>query len=309
MEIYKKILQLLFATETFAMGLNMPARTVVFDSIIKYDGNNFRTLYPTEYIQMAGRAGRRGHDTTGTVIIMCKTSVPHFNELKRMMCGKAQNLESKFKVTYSMVLNLRRINESVTVEAMMRRSFKESSLISKQNIYELELHKVEDELSKLPPLTDVQKELCDFYQAAIDYLEYLKYLKPLLFKTQNKTNQYLMPGRVLLISYASHYNKLALMLSTVQSKNKIQYRVLVLKNSETSKHVEDEPGLTFKDSEKWHDMVALTVKKMFVPVGVPSDEVLIISAWHILEITNCQIKLDCNLILANWEKRQIARFR
>jgi hypothetical protein len=47
------------------MGVNMPARTVVFDSIRKHDGKQFRTLLPAEYIQMAGRAGRRGLDSTG----------------------------------------------------------------------------------------------------------------------------------------------------------------------------------------------------------------------------------------------------
>ena len=64
--------KLLFATETFAMGVNMPARTVVFDNVRKHDGTQFRTLLPAEYIQMAGRAGRRGLDSTGTVILLCK---------------------------------------------------------------------------------------------------------------------------------------------------------------------------------------------------------------------------------------------
>ena len=73
--------KLLFATETFAMGVNMPARTVVFDSIRKHDGKEFRTLLPAEYIQMAGRAGRRGLDTTGTVIILCKNEVHAISEL------------------------------------------------------------------------------------------------------------------------------------------------------------------------------------------------------------------------------------
>jgi superfamily II RNA helicase len=49
------------------MGVNMPARTVVFDTIRKHDGTGFRNLLPAEYIQMAGRAERRGLDTTGTV--------------------------------------------------------------------------------------------------------------------------------------------------------------------------------------------------------------------------------------------------
>jgi replicative superfamily II helicase len=66
------------------MGVNMPARTVVFDNIRKHDGKQFRTLKPAEYIQMAGRAGRRGLDTTGTVILLCKAEVStHFLNLTR----------------------------------------------------------------------------------------------------------------------------------------------------------------------------------------------------------------------------------
>ena len=67
------------------MGVNMPARTVVFDTMRKHDGTNFRDLLPGEYIQMAGRAGRRGLDTTGTVIILAKGDVPEMSDLHKMM--------------------------------------------------------------------------------------------------------------------------------------------------------------------------------------------------------------------------------
>lgn len=67
------------------MGVNMPARTVIFDSIRKHDGTQLRTLLPGEYVQMAGRAGRRGLDSTGTVIVLCKGDVPETSELHRMM--------------------------------------------------------------------------------------------------------------------------------------------------------------------------------------------------------------------------------
>ena len=56
------LVKVLFATETFAMGVNMPAKSVVFNSIRKHDGKQFRVLEPGEYTQMAGRAGRRGLD-------------------------------------------------------------------------------------------------------------------------------------------------------------------------------------------------------------------------------------------------------
>lgn len=75
------------------MGVNMPARTVVFDSIDKHDGTQKRDLEPGEYIQMAGRAGRRGLDATGTVIILCKgTSPPDSTSLSRMMCVSCRML-------------------------------------------------------------------------------------------------------------------------------------------------------------------------------------------------------------------------
>ena len=84
--------QVLFATETFAMGVNMPAKTVVFDSIRKHDGVKFRELLPGEFIQMAGRAGRRGLDKTGTVIILCKADVPEFSDIEKMMTVRIDTL-------------------------------------------------------------------------------------------------------------------------------------------------------------------------------------------------------------------------
>ena len=107
------LIKVLFATETFAMGINMPARTVIFDSIRKHDGTKFRSLQTSEYIQMAGRAGRRGLDSTGTVIILCKNEVPDMGELQNIMQGKAQTLESKFRITYSMILSLLRKKDMV----------------------------------------------------------------------------------------------------------------------------------------------------------------------------------------------------
>lgn len=289
------------------MGVNMPARTVMFDSIRKYDGNNFRTLFPTEYIQMAGRAGRRGHDTTGTVIVMCRYDVPHFNDLKPMMCGEPQTLESKFKITYSMLLNLRRVNESVTVEAMMRKSFKESPLASQEATYNTELRKVERELSNLPSFTDTQKMLSTFYHVAVDYLEDVKYLNPYALESK-KSSKSLTESRVLLVSYMNHYNKLALLLKVVHHKSSTQYKVLILTNADAP----DYEAAEFKSAqahEKWCEIISLTKKNIFVPGNNLSHEVVLLSAWHILEITKCQIKIDCSLIINDWEKRQISRFK
>ena len=65
-------IKVLFATETFAMGLNMPARTVVFTQVRKWDGESHRWMESGEYVQMSGRAGRRGKDDRGICIVMVR---------------------------------------------------------------------------------------------------------------------------------------------------------------------------------------------------------------------------------------------
>lgn len=73
-----------------------------------------RYLLPGEYVQMAGRAGRRGKDKIGTVLIACWDDIPDESDLRRMLVGKAANLNSQFRLTYSMILNLLRV-EDLTV--------------------------------------------------------------------------------------------------------------------------------------------------------------------------------------------------
>uniref|UniRef100_A0A667WY24 SKI2 subunit of superkiller complex n=1 Tax=Myripristis murdjan TaxID=586833 RepID=A0A667WY24_9TELE len=151
------LVKVLFATETFAMGVNMPARTVVFDSIRKHDGTGFRNLLPGEYIQMAGRAGRRGLDATGTVIILCKTGVHDMGDLHVMMLGKPTVLQSQFRLTYTMILNLLRV-EALRVTDMMRRSFSESHRDTQA--HEKRIRQLKEKVSSLPPL-DTEGQLSD----------------------------------------------------------------------------------------------------------------------------------------------------
>lgn len=121
----RNLIKVLFATETFAMGVNMPARSVVFNSIRKHDGTQFRVLEPGEYTQMAGRAGRRGLDKVGTVIMCCfGESPPPVGILRNMLTGQSTMLRSQFRLTYNMILNLLRVEE-MSVEGMIKRSFSE----------------------------------------------------------------------------------------------------------------------------------------------------------------------------------------
>ena len=100
------LIQLLFTTETFAVGINMPACSVVFDSLRKFDGIEFRYLKAREYHQMAGRAGRRGIDTIGYVYAQIVPKYADSGEIKAVVADKIEPIESQFNLSYSSILNL-----------------------------------------------------------------------------------------------------------------------------------------------------------------------------------------------------------
>ena len=104
----KRYIKLLFATETFAVGINMPTKTVVFTSMFKFDGNGMRMLHPHEYTQMAGRAGRRGLDVEGHVIHCNNLYDSNLTSIdyNTLIFGRPQRLISKFQVSYNLILNL-----------------------------------------------------------------------------------------------------------------------------------------------------------------------------------------------------------
>jgi superfamily II RNA helicase len=98
---------MLFATDSFSIGLNCEIKTVVFTSVQKFDGEFEQFLMPHAYTQMAGRAGRRNIDTVGNVV-HCNNlfELPSITDYKQILCGKPQKMESKFHISYSMILNL-----------------------------------------------------------------------------------------------------------------------------------------------------------------------------------------------------------
>lgn len=121
----KGLIKLLFATETFAVGVNAPTKTVIFPKITKYSNNGFRLLRTDEYLQMAGRAGRRGLDLSGDVILLPTTELADFGILKKMLTGKSPSIQSKFRLNYQFILKI--INSSLhDLEAFIK-----NSLISK----------------------------------------------------------------------------------------------------------------------------------------------------------------------------------
>jgi superfamily II RNA helicase len=113
--IYKEIVErlftsgqvkLLFTTETFALGINMPAKCVVFDALRKFDGVDVNFLKTRDYLQMAGRAGRQGMDSEGLVLSRIQLEEANWAALKRITEGECEPVTSRFNLSYSTLLNL-----------------------------------------------------------------------------------------------------------------------------------------------------------------------------------------------------------
>jgi superfamily II RNA helicase len=100
------LVRLLFATETFALGVNMPARSVAFHTLRKFDGVDFATLRTRDYRQMAGRAGRQGMDRVGHVFSVVDPSRDTWRDLERLTEGEPEPVRSRFNLDYSTILNL-----------------------------------------------------------------------------------------------------------------------------------------------------------------------------------------------------------
>jgi superfamily II RNA helicase len=106
-ELYeRRLVKLLFATETFAVGINYPVRTACFESPTKYDGREFRKLKASEYFQMAGRAGRRGIDEKGTAITLVDAYFHDFGDVPSFSEESVEDLQGNFSLSMNTVLNL-----------------------------------------------------------------------------------------------------------------------------------------------------------------------------------------------------------
>uniref|UniRef100_A0AAF5D1Z4 Helicase ATP-binding domain-containing protein n=1 Tax=Strongyloides stercoralis TaxID=6248 RepID=A0AAF5D1Z4_STRER len=185
--------KVLFATETFAMGINMPTKTVIFDDIKKFDNSNKRLLTPTEYTQMAGRAGRRGLDKAGHVIILAKNKkLPDIEDLRKIMTGKSVTLSSKFKITNEMVLNVFQ-RECRSIRDFITNSFAESDTLRF-------VENIDDQIKELNGmLEEIRNDRC----APCD-------------KDENYSTRCLVQNFATLIKARQDYNRLVLEISPLQ---------------------------------------------------------------------------------------------
>lgn len=120
-----KRIQMIFATETFALGINMPARTVVLEELRKNYGSYFSAIKVRDFYQMAGRAGRRGIDIAGYVYSCIDPARLKYRDLEKIIQGQPEEIQSRLNFSYSTILSLYEIygDEILTVYSLSFQNF------------------------------------------------------------------------------------------------------------------------------------------------------------------------------------------
>ncbi|KAI0008441.1 antiviral helicase [Xylariaceae sp. FL0662B] len=189
------LIKVLFATETFSIGLNMPAKTVVFTKVTKWDGTSVRPLTPSEYIQMSGRAGRRGLDERGIVIMMIDDKMEP-ETAKTIVVGQQDRLNSAFYLGYNMILNLLRI-EAISPEFMLENcfyQFQNTAGVTSLEHELMKLTKARDEMvipdeATIKDYHSLREQISTYTKEMISDIQHPKYCL-----------EYLQPGRLVQIA-------------------------------------------------------------------------------------------------------------
>lgn len=116
------LVRVVFATETLALGINMPARSVVIENLSKFNGETHELLQPGDYTQLTGRAGRRGIDDEGVAVVLHSPYVP-FERVAAIAGAGSHPLNSSFRPTYNMAVNLIANYPREQAEDLLRASF------------------------------------------------------------------------------------------------------------------------------------------------------------------------------------------
>ncbi|KAI0308064.1 antiviral helicase [Multifurca ochricompacta] len=284
------LVKVLFATETFAMGVNMPAKSVAFSGIRKHDGRNFREILPGEYTQMAGRAGRRGLDTTGTVIIVASDELPEQPTLQHMITGKPGKLASQFRLTYNMILNLLRV-ETLKVEEMIKRSFSENA--SQQLLPDQQKRILENEktLSSLPKL-DCETCLGDINRC-YDLSAGIVDINQQLLRLASGHAKSFSTGRVVILRDGHFSWAIAVILKPAATREQIKsFFILSLVDSETKE------GKNDMDIQAVPPRWPPSAQSIVIEAGV--YEVAIVPVTSIALVTSRTIKIDVDAVMEHY---------
>ncbi len=211
----KGLIKVVFSTETLAAGINMPARSTIISAISKRTDSGHRMLTANEFLQMSGRAGRRGMDEVGYVTVI-GTPFQSPEEVAELVLSDSNPLESRFSPSYSMVLNLlQRFSIDETKELILR-SFGYFSSNDRLKPLLTQEEQFSETLNKLKsfncPYGLTTQDLMDFNKTKEQYLVYRKLTKTLIKQAKQKgikdspeVTEFLEKSKVLMIKMKGYH--------------------------------------------------------------------------------------------------------
>jgi len=272
----KGFIKVLFATETFAVGINMPTKTAVFVGVKKYDDlcQDMRVLTTAEYLQMAGRAGRRGLDTMGTVIYLPDRNPIDPHEMKAMMCGGKAEVTSRMEFDYDFILKTIQSGNRSWLDIMEKSYWRRQRQVQTDEI-KAEINKIELRLKQI--------------QLPSDQMEILEKKVELEQQISTLTNAKRKKAELQLLRWKDEYSgsKWDNALKSFQEIRDIQRQLTNLERdiailSDTSSDVErkikvlEQAGfLKSIDNPKAHTKDSLTTKGILATELNESDAILI----------------------------------
>lgn len=232
----KNLIKILFATETFSMGVNFPAKSVVFLSLKKMDDQGSRILNAGEFMQMSGRAGRRGVDTKGIVIVNYGNEKypSNIEFIVQNLINSSTYLHSRFKLTFNMILQL--LRSKMKIEDILRCSFCEEN-VQKKSFEDLitldKLQKLYKEKTKIS--SESQKELSidqNVFSCQIchDIEKYALFLKEFYAENNDFIIEFLRSNVCLQDFYFVMNDSIEIQIEMIQNN------ILKLKNKTNAKH-------------------------------------------------------------------------
>jgi superfamily II RNA helicase len=188
----KQYIKLLVATETFAIGVNVAIKSVIYTGLKKYDGKGFRFLHSHEYGQGAGRAGRRGKDDKGTIIHLTniydnRDSMPPASVYRNMLSGKPQALSSKFCIDFKLIISMLTSGNTDFVKYVNK------SMLSNEISAELKQHL--DKQSELIKVKKIKETVFKYIQTPHNILQ-TYYNDTNLLKTASKKKKKVIQRRL-----------------------------------------------------------------------------------------------------------------
>ena len=212
----RALVKVVFATETLALGINMPARSVVIEKLTKFTGETHEKLTPGEYTQLTGRAGRRGIDDVGYGIVLWSPFVP-FDQVASLASTRSYELTSAFRPTYNMAANLIRRYEPDEAHHLLNLSFAQYRADSAVVRDERRLESLADEITALREAAQCEHGDIDEYRRLRDDAEQAGRVKPSAKVDIERALEKIGPGDVLVVPGQSSGGRVAVV-STAHRK-------------------------------------------------------------------------------------------